>query len=69
MIYLLYSVFYHLETNSIEVFFSQFKHYIKKESPITYDDNYSVINRTINSKIPKEHITNYLKYSYKIYNL
>jgi len=30
---LLYSVPYHPETNSIEEFFSQLKHYIKKESP------------------------------------
>ena len=28
--YLLYSVPYHQETNSIEEFFSQLKHYIKK---------------------------------------
>lgn len=30
---LLYSVPYHPETNAIEEFFSQLKHYIKKESP------------------------------------
>lgn len=30
---LLYSVPYHPETNSIEEFFSQLKHYIKKQSP------------------------------------
>jgi len=32
------SVPYHPETNSIEEFFSQLKHYIKKESPNTYED-------------------------------
>ena len=64
---LLYSVPYHPETNSIEEFFSQLKHYIKKESPNTYDDIYKVINRTINTKITEEHLTNYLKHSYKIY--
>jgi len=64
---LLYSVPYHPETNSIEEFFSQLKHYIKKESPNTYDDIYRVINRTINSKITEEHLRNYLKHSYKIY--
>ena len=35
--HLLYSVPYHPETNSIEEFFSQLKHYIKKESPNTYE--------------------------------
>ena len=53
--------------HSIEEFFSQLKHYIKKESPNTYDDIYRVINRTINSKITEEHLRNYLKHSYKIY--
>ena len=43
------------------------KHYIKKESPNTYDDIYRVINRTINTKITAENLTNYLKHSYKIY--
>ena len=64
---LLYSVAYHPETNSIEEFFSQLKHYIKKESPNTYDDIYKVINRIINTKITEEHLRNYLKHSYKIY--
>ena len=65
--HLLYSVPYHPETNSIEEFFSQLKHYIKKESPNTYDDIYKVINRIINTKITEEHLRNYLKHSYKIY--
>ena len=64
---LLYSVPYHPETNSIEEFFSQLKHYIKKESPNTYDDIYKTINNIIESKITKKHLTNYLKHSYKIY--
>ena len=64
---LLYFCRYHPETNSIEEFFSQLKHYIKKDSSNTYDDIYKVINITINSKITEEHLTNYLKHSYKIY--
>jgi transposase len=63
---LLYSVPYYPGTNLIEEFFSQLKHYIKKESPNTYDDIYKVINRTINSKITEEHLTNYLKHSYNL---
>ncbi len=38
---LLYSVPYHPESNAIEEYFSQLKHYIKKESPNTYDDIYT----------------------------
>ena len=66
--HLLYSVPYHPETNSIEEFFSQLKHYIKKESPNTYEDIYNVITTILEKKITKGHLTNYLKHSYKIYN-
>ena len=65
--HLLYSVPYHPETNSIEEFFSQLKHYIKKESPNTYDNIYNVISNILEKKITKEHLINYLKHSYKIY--
>ena len=65
---LLYSVPYHPETNSIEEFFSQLKHYIKKVSPNTYDDIDKTIKDILKNKITKEHLTNYLKHSYKIYN-
>jgi putative transposase len=64
---LLYSVPYHPETNSIEEYFSQLKHYIKKESPNTYEDIYNTIKEILETKITKVHLTNYLKHSYKIY--
>ena len=64
---LLYSVPYHPETNAIEEYFNQLKHYIKKESPNTYDDIVSTIRHIIATKITREHLTNYLKHSYKIY--
>ena len=35
---LFYSFAYHPQTNPIEEFFSQLKHYIKKESPQKYDE-------------------------------
>ena len=66
--HLIYSVPYHPETNSIEEFFSQLKHYIKKESPNTYEDIYNVISNILEKKITKEHLTNYLKHSYKYIN-
>jgi transposase len=64
---LLYSVPYHPETNAIEEFFSQLKHYIKKESPNTYEDIERVIKDIITTKIKREHLTNYLKHSFTIY--
>ncbi len=65
--HLLYSVPYHPETNAIEEFFSQLKHYIKKESPNTYDDIQSVIKNILKHNIKKEHLTNYLKHSFRMY--
>ena len=65
---LLYSLPYHPETNSIEEFFSQLKHYIKQESPDEYDEIVRVIDDTIKNKIKKTHLQNYLKHSYRIYN-
>ena len=64
---LLYSVRYHPETNSIEEFFSQLKHYIKKKSPNTFEDIRLTIKDIIKTKIKKEHLTNYLKHSFRIY--
>jgi len=64
---LLYFVCYQLETNAIEEYFSQLKHHIKKESPNTYEDIYNTIKEILETKITKEHLTNYLKHSYKIY--
>ena len=45
----------------------ELKHYIKKESPNTYDDIDKVIKNIILTKIKKEHLKNYLKHSFKIY--
>ena len=58
---------YHPETNSIEEFFSQLKHYIKKEIPNTYEDIYKLISNILEKKITKEYLTICLKHSYKIY--
>lgn len=53
----------------IEEFFSQLKHYIKKESPNTYEDIYDIIKEIITNKITKVHLTNYLQHSYRIYKV
>jgi BMFP domain-containing protein YqiC len=63
----LYSVPYNPQTNAIEEFFNQLKHYIKKESPNTYEDIDRTIKEILEKKITKEHLSNYLKHSYKIY--
>ena len=65
---LLYSIPYHPETNAIEEFFSQLKHYIKKQSPQTYQDIYKTISNIIDSNIETKHLENYLKHAFRIYN-
>lgn len=65
---LLYSVPYHPETNTIEEFFSQLKHYIKKQSPQTYHDIHKTISNIIDSNIKPKHLENYLKHAFRIYN-
>ena len=52
---LLYSVPYYLETNTIEEFFSQLKHYVKNKSPQTYQDIHKTISNIIDSNIKPKH--------------
>jgi len=47
---LFYSFSYHPDTNGIENFFSQLKHYIKKESPQTYNEISPIIKKIIRIK-------------------
>lgn len=65
---LLYSVPYHPETNAIEEFFSQLKHYIKKQSPQTYQEIHKNISNIIDNNIKQKHLENYLKHAFRIYN-
>ena len=65
---LLYTVPYHPETNAIEEFFSQLKHYIKKQSPQSFNEIYKTINDIISTKIKSKHLENYIKHAFKIYN-
>jgi transposase InsO family protein len=67
--HLTYSVPYHPETNGgIEEFFNQLKHYIKKESPNTYQDIVDCIKRILATKIRKTHLYNYFKHLYRKYD-
>ena len=65
---LLYSVTYHPETNAIEEFFNQLKHYIKKQSPQTYQEIHKTISNIIDRNIQPKHLENYLKHAFRIYN-
>ena len=64
---LLYCVPYHPETNPIEEFFSQLKHYIRKRSPQDYNEIKTVIREILQNNIKKKHLENYFKHSFKIY--
>ena len=59
--------YYKKYNNYVIYLFYQLKHYIKKESPNTYEDIERVIKDIITTKIKREHLTNYLKHSFKIY--
>jgi hypothetical protein len=60
----IYTVPYHPETNPIEEFFSQFKHYIKLESPQSYEEIVKVGKGVLKNKISKKHLENYIGHLY-----
>ena len=65
---LLYTVPYHPETNAIEEFFSQLKHYIKRQSPQLFNKIYKIINHIISTKIKSKNLESYIKQAFKIHN-
>ena len=65
---LLYTVSYNPQTNPIEEFFSQLKHYIRKKSPQNYKVIYNEIKNILQTKVTKQHLKNYFKHSFRIYN-
>lgn len=65
--YLLYTVPYHPETNPIEEYYSQLKHYIRKKELSNYNAIKREIRKIIGTKIKKKHLENYFKHSFKIY--
>ena len=58
-----YTIPYYPRSNPIENFFSQLKHYIKKESPISYSHMNKVIERSL-TKIKDTHYRNYFLYAF-----
>lgn len=53
---ILYSVAYYPRSNPIEQYFNQVKHYIKKESPISFED----IKKTLSHSIKQVKEKNYI---------
>ena len=65
---LLYCVPYHPETNSIEEFFSQLKHYVRLASPQSYKEIKEVVAEIVKTKIKQTNLENYIKHSYYLYS-
>jgi transposase len=58
----IYTIPYYPRSNPIENFFSQMKHYIKKESPILYCDINKVIKKSL-KQIKEKNYRNYFLYA------
>jgi hypothetical protein len=58
----LYSIRYRPNTNPIEGFFNQLKHYLKLRSPQNYLEIVNETNNIIKNDIKKEHLENYFNY-------
>lgn len=61
---ILYSVAYYPRSNPIEQYFSQLKHYIKKESPIKFEDIKQAIVRSI-ERITRTNYNNYFLHAFR----
>lgn len=61
---ILYSVAYYPCSNPIEQYFSQLKHYIKKDLPIKFEDIKQVIVRSI-ERIKRTHYNNYFLHAFR----
>jgi len=59
-----YTVPYYPRSNPIEQYFSQMKHYIKKESPISFDDIKKIVQKSI-AKVKRENYNNYFLHAFR----
>jgi len=59
------SVPYYPRSNPIEQFFSQLKHYIKKDSPISYEDIKTSIGKAM-MKVKEKHLNNYFLHAFNL---
>lgn len=56
---------YYPRSNPIEQFFSQLKHYIKKDSPISYEDIKTSIGKAM-TKVKEKHLNNYFLHAFNL---
>ena len=59
-----YTVPYYPRSNPIEQYFSQMKHYLKKESPISFTDIKKVVEKSI-AKIKEQNYNNYFLHAFR----
>ena len=59
---ILFCVRYNPQTNPIEEFFSQIKHYVRKSSPLNYTEIYKTLEKIFKIKVKKSHLQNYFKH-------
>ena len=59
-----YTVPYYPRSNPIEQYFSQMKHYLKKESPVSFTDIKKVIEKSI-TKVKEQNYNNYFLHAFR----
>ncbi|NBR62186.1 MAG: hypothetical protein EBT86_11250 [Actinobacteria bacterium] len=59
-----YTVPYYPRSNPIEQYFSQMKHYLKKESPISFTDIKKVVEKSI-AKVKEQNYNNYFLHAFR----
>jgi transposase len=62
---ILYSVAYYPRSNPIEQYFNQVKHYIKKESPISFADIKKTLEKSI-KQVKEKHYQNYFIHAFNV---
>ena len=59
-----YTVPYYPRSNPIEQYFSQMKHYVKKESPVSFADIKKVVEKSID-RVSKDNYNNYFLLAFR----
>ena len=59
-----YTVPYYPRSNPIEQYFSQMKHYLKKESPVSFADIKKIVDKSI-AKVKEQNYNNYFLHAFR----